>query len=416
MRIAHLLATTTADLSFQKPLYEHLHAHPELSGMERATAEVIAQQLERFDCEVLTGIGGFGLVAIFRNGDGPTALMRADFDALPVQETTGVPYASTRIQARPDGSTTPVMHACGHDMHVTALLGACAILDHERDAWQGTFIALFQPAEETGVGADAMIADGLTQRIPTPDVCFGQHVMPGRAGEVQTLRGPQLAAADSITITIPGVSAHGSMPHKAIDPTLVAAMIIIRLQAIVGREVDPNEFAVVTVGSVQAGTTNNIIPDSARLLLNCRFYNDEVKQRVLSAIERVVRAECQASNCPGDPTFEYWSHAELTDNTPAVFDVVRPNFDEVFGKESTTAIRSTVSEDFSHIPRAFGSPYLFWFIGCTPQALWDQAVEAGTTDTDVPVNHMSTFIPEYEPTVKAATQAGVVAALSYLGR
>ncbi len=209
MRIAHLLATTTADLSFQKPLYEHLHAHPELSGMERATAEVIAQQLERFDCEVLTGIGGFGLVAIFRNGEGPTALMRADFDALPVQETTGVPYASTRIQARPDGSTTPVMHACGHDMHVTALLGACAILDHERDAWQGTFIALFQPAEETGVGADAMIADGLTQRIPTPDVCFGQHVMPGRAGEVQTLRGPQLAAADSITITIPGVSAHG---------------------------------------------------------------------------------------------------------------------------------------------------------------------------------------------------------------
>ncbi|SQG64940.1 hippurate hydrolase [Corynebacterium renale] len=416
MRIAHLLATTTADLSFQKPLYEHLHAHPELSGMERATAEVIAQQLERFDCEVLTGIGGFGLVAIFRNGEGPTALMRADFDALPVQETTGVPYASTRIQARPDGSTTPVMHACGHDMHVTALLGACAILDHERDAWQGTFIALFQPAEETGVGADAMIADGLTQRIPTPDVCFGQHVMPGRAGEVQTLRGPQLAAADSITITIPGVSAHGSMPHKAIDPTLVAAMIIIRLQAIVGREVDPNEFAVVTVGSVQAGTTNNIIPDSARLLLNCRFYNDEVKQRVLSAIERVVRAECQASNCPGDPTFEYWSHAELTDNTPAVFDVVRPNFDEVFGKESTTAIRSTVSEDFSHIPRAFGSPYLFWFIGCTPQALWDQAVEAGTTDTDVPVNHMSTFIPEYEPTVKAATHAGVVAALSYLGR
>ncbi|UDL77285.1 amidohydrolase [Corynebacterium uberis] len=411
-----LLTSTTADLGFQRAFYEDLHEHPDLSGQERATAARIEERLAHYDCEVHTHIGGFGIVAIFRNGPGPVVLMRADFDALPVKEDTGVDFASTRVQARPDGSTAPVMHACGHDMHTTALMGVCATLDADRDRWNGTFIALFQPSEENGVGADAMIADGLASIIPKPDVCFGQHIMPGRAGEVQTMAGGQLAAADSIRITIPGVSAHGSMPHKAVDPVYVAAMIIIRLQGIVGRKVDPNEFAVITVGSVRAGEVNNIIPESAQLQLNCRFYNDAVKKRVLAAIQRVVKAECTASGCPAAPSFEFFSHAEVTDNSTEVFDRVRPIFDKVFGAKSVEAKRSTVSEDFSHIPRALGVPYMFWFIGCTPHDVWDNAVANGTVDEDVPVNHMPTFLPDYEPTVESATRAGVAAALTYLAR
>lgn len=411
-----IFAHSDTDLAFQRPFYEDLHEHPDLSGLERATAQKILAQLDRFDCEVLQPIGGFGIVAIFRNGPGKTVLMRADFDALPVKEATGVEFASTRVQARPNGTTVPVMHACGHDMHTTALLGACAVLDAHRDRWQGTYLALFQPAEETGTGADAMIADGLASRIPTPDVCFGQHVMPGRAGEVQTMPGGQMAAADSVRITIPGVSAHGSMPHMSVDPTFVAAMIVVRLQALVGREVDPNDFAVITVGQMSTGTTNNIIPESATLVLNCRFYDDAVKKRVLAGIRRVVAAECQASGCPGKPQFEFFSHAELTDNDPEVFRHVRPVFDQVFGRDSVTAHPSTVSEDFSHIPRALGAPYLFWLVGCTPREIWDKAVKEGTVDRDVPVNHMPTFLPDYEPTVRSATGAAIAAALSYLGK
>lgn len=413
--IARVLANSAAQLGFQQAFYQDLHEHPELSGLERATAQRIHEHLERFDCEIIEHLGGFGMVGIFRNGEGPTVLMRADFDALPVKEDTGVPYASTRVQARPDGSTAPVMHACGHDMHTTALMGVCAVLNEHRDLWHGTFIALFQPAEEIGVGADSMIADGLTRLVPRPDVCFGQHVMPGRAGEVQTMPGAQLAAADSLRIRITGRSAHGSMPHKGIDPSYVAAMIIVRLQGIVGREVDPNDFAVITVGKLSAGTTNNIIPDTAELVLNCRFYDDVVKRRVLQAIQRVAAAECEASGCPVAPTYEFFSHAEATDNTPEVFERVRPKFDQVFGPESVTAQRSTVSEDFSHIPRAFKSPYLFWFVGCTPAEQWDRAVAEGRVDLDVPVNHMPTFLPDYEPTVTAATRAGLTAVLTYLG-
>lgn len=403
--IARLLAHHDVDLSWQQSFYEDLHERPELSGHEHETAEKIAAKLEDFDCEVTTHIGGFGIVAVFRNGEGPTALFRADFDALPITEKTGVPFASTRVRPGPDGTRTGVMHACGHDMHTTALLGTCALLDAHRDAWSGTFIALFQPAEETGEGAAAMVADGLVTRIPRPDVCLGQHIMPGRAGEVQTMAGPQFAACDSIRITIPGRSAHGSMPHNAIDPTYIAAMVIIRLQGIVGRAVDPNDFAVISVGSLHSGTTNNIIPASAELVLNCRFYSETTKRRVYAAIRRVVEAECMASGSEEAPTFEFFGHGELVDNSPEVFGTVRPVFDEVFGKESVDAQRTTVSEDFANILKAFGVPYLYWVVGCTPQDLWDRAVAENRVKEDVPVNHMNTFLPEYGPTVSATTRA-----------
>lgn len=393
-KIANLLKDCRVDLSWQREFYEDLHAHPELSHEEERTAGRILERLRTFDCEIVQPIGGFGTVAIFRNGPGPTALFRADFDGLPVQEETAVAYASR------NGN----MHACGHDMHTTALLGACALLDAHRDAWSGTFLALFQPAEESSMGAKYMLADSLTTRVPKPDICLGQHVMPGKAGDVLSRPGAIMAGCDSLRITIHGCSAHASMPHAAVDPTYIAAMVITRLQAIVGREVAPHDFFVISVGELHSGDKNNIIPETAELVLNTRYYKPDVAKRVYASLERMVRAECVASDAPKPPEFEYFAHGEVTDNDPAAHETVRAVFDAVFGAASGTAEPSTASEDFCYLPQAWGVPYYFWFIGSTPAELADNP----------PVNHQATFLPDYEPTVASSTQAAAAAVLSYL--
>ena len=389
------------DLGWQLPFYKKLHQHPELSEAEQQTAAWIAEKLSDFDCQVITTIGGYGIVAIFTNGVGKTALMRADFDALPVVEETGVDFAATN----------GCMHACGHDLHTTALLGLCQVLNDRRDLWHGTFIALFQPSEENGDGANSMVKDGLHELIPAPDVCFAQHIIKGRAGTVLSKAGPALAACDSIEITLYGRSAHGSMPHDSIDPTYAAAMIVLRLQGIVGREVPPQDFAVVSVGTLESGNSNNTIPGTARHVLNCRTYNEEIKATLYAAIERVVRAEAAASGMTVPPKIRYFAHGPLTSNDPEVFATVRPRFDAVFGAASTDAISWTASEDFSAIPDAFNAPYLYWFIGCTPQQLWDEA----SCPDSLPGNHMPTFLPEFEPTIAACNKAAFVAVMSYLG-
>lgn len=381
--------------------YKWMHQHPELSLEEEHTAAYIQRVLHDFDCEVKTGIGGHGIVAIFRNGEGPTALMRADFDGLPVTEATGADYASL------NGGC---MHACGHDVHTTALLGACKLLDAVRSSWSGTFIALFQPAEEVTQGASMMLADGLGELIPRPDVCFGQHILPGPAGTVFTTAGPAAAACDTLTITIHGRSSHGSMPHLGVDPTIVAAHIILRLQSIVGREVYPGDFAVITVGKLHAGTRNNIVPETAELVLNTRFYDEEVRDRCYRSIERVVKAECEASACPAEPEIVYSAHGELTDNSPEVFDTIRPVFDAGFGQRSQDATPWTASDDFSEIPRHFGAPYVYWTLGMTPQEVWDADPAAA------PSNHQPDFLPDPQPTLTAAWQAAALAPLSYLAK
>lgn len=414
--IASIIESYEIDPAWQRRLYELLHANPELSLQEEETHQRLLLELSYLDCEVVAPIGKYGICAIFRNGEGRTVLHRADFDGLPVTEQTGVPYASHKKVTTKDGEVVGTMHACGHDIHTAALVGMCHHLDNTRDKWSGTFIALFQPGEEIGAGAEAMVDDGLVDKIPFPEVCFGQHVMPGRAGQVMSKAGPQFAACDSIRIRIPGRSAHGSMPHNAIDPTYTAAMIIARMQAVVGREVDPNDFAVITVASMHAGTTNNIIPGHAELVLNCRFYSERTKARVYASIERVVHAEVLASGSTEAPTIEYFAHGELMSNDAIVYNKVRATFDDVFGTESVNAARKTVSEDFPVLPQAFGVPYFFWLIGCTPQEQWDKAVAADRVEQDVPVNHMSTFLPEYEPTIKAATNAGLAAVLTYLAK
>jgi hippurate hydrolase len=282
-------------------LYTDIHAHPELSMQETRTASLAADHLRAAGYEVTTGVGKTGVIGLLRNGDGPTVMLRADMDALPVEEATGAPYASKATATDREGNTVPVMHACGHDMHVAWLVGATTLLAQTRDSWRGTLMAVFQPAEETAEGAQAMIDDGLFKRFPKPDVVLGQHVMVGPAGAIGGRKGVITSAADSLQIRLFGRGAHGSMPQASIDPVVMAASTVLRLQTIVARELAPTEAAVLTIGSLQAGTKENVIPDEAVIKLNVRTFDEGVRARVLAAITRIVNAEAVASRAPKPP-------------------------------------------------------------------------------------------------------------------
>lgn len=410
-----VLADLRATSRWQERVYKQLHAHPELSFQETETAALAASKLRELGYEVLEGIGRTGVVGVLRNGEGRTVLARADMDALPVKENTGLPYASTVTAADADGQTVSVAHACGHDAHVTCLLGAAELLAKARGSWGGTFVALFQPAEEVAGGAKAMVEDGLRERIPKPDVAFSQHVLAYPAGKVGTQTGPVLSAGDSIRITLHGKGAHGSMPHNSVDTVVLAAAVVLRLQTIVSRETKPGEFAVLTVGSSVAGSKSNIIPDRAVLLVNLRTYDMGVRQRMIESIERMVRAECEASGSPQPPEFEYYDQYPLTENDPEVTEKITSAFRSHFGAETVFDLgRVTASEDFSHVPDAWGVPYTYWGIGCIDPEKYEQALKAGRVEQDIPVNHSEYFAPVIEPTLSAGTQALVVAAMTYL--
>lgn len=387
---------------WQEELYRQLHAHPELSMQEVRTRAVIAERLRTFGCDVIE-VGG-GVVGVLSNGAGPVVLHRADIDGLPVTEETGLPYASTDTTVDETGATVGLMHACGHDLHATSLLGAVELLAAEPGPWSGTFVALFQPAEETAAGARAMVDAGLTSLVPRPDVAFGQHVLSHEAGVIGTQAGPVLSAGDSIRITVFGKGSHGSMPHLGVDPVVLAAAIVLRLQTVVSREVAPTEFAVVTVGSSCAGSKSNVIPDRATLLVNLRAYDVDVRSRVVAAIERIVRGECEAAGSPQPPTFEYYDQFPLTDNNAEATATVTEAFREHFGDAKVIPLgRIPASEDFSRVPDAFGTPYTYWGVGGFP---------AGQ---GVP-NHSPFFAPLIQPTLDAGTEAIVVATLAYLGK
>ncbi len=362
---------------------------------EVQTRAEISRSLTAYGYEVQE-IGG-GVVGVLTNGDGPTVLFRADIDALPVQEATGLPYASTR---------PGVMHACGHDLHIVCALGAARALATDRESWEGTYIALFQPGEETAQGARAMVADGLVDKVPTPEVALAQHVLTApAAGSVATAAGPVLSAGDSIKITIFGVGSHGSMPHLGVDPVVTAAAVVLRLQTIVSRTIAPGEFGVVTVGSIAAGTKSNIIPAEATLLVNVRAYDLMVRDRILAAIDRIVRAECAAAGSPREPTFEFYDQYPMTDNDPQVDARVRAALQQRLGADRVTVLpRIPASEDFSVIPDAFGIPYTYWGLG-------------GFTADQIPLpNHNPGFAPAIQPTIATGTEAAVAAALAWLGR
>ncbi|GAA1876089.1 amidohydrolase [Actinomadura bangladeshensis] len=411
-----VLAGSDAVRAWQEDLYRDLHRNPELSHQERRTAGKVAERLRADGLDVREGVGGTGVVGVLRNGDGPTVLLRADMDALPVREATGLDYASTATATDGDGNEVPVAHACGHDVHVTCLLGAASLLAAATDHWNGSLVALFQPAEETSGGARGMVDDGLADLIPEPDVALAQHVLAAPAGQVGTRSGPVFTTADSMRITLHGKGGHGSMPQAAVDPVVLAAMIVVRLQTVVSRVTPPGETAVLTVGSIQAGTKSNVIPDSAVLRLNLRCYSERTRSDILEAVRRIVTAECQASRCPKEPEFELFDRFPLTANDPDATDRVARAFAGAFGDRAVTLPEQTASEDFSDIPAALGVPYTYWGLGGTDADLYRRAEEAGRVAQDVPVNHSPAFAPVVQPTLETGTAALVVAALAWLAR
>ncbi|MEV5336105.1 amidohydrolase [Streptomyces werraensis] len=396
-------------------LYRELHRHPELGLREHRTARRAADALRDAGYDVTEGIGGTGVVGVLRNGDGPVVMGRADMDALPVRERTGLPYASTVTGTGGDGGEQPVMHACGHDVHVASLVGCARLMASRRDAWRGTFVALFQPSEENGDGAAAMVAEGLTAASPRPDVVLAQHVLPYPAGFVGTRAGSFLAAADSLRITLHGRGAHGSMPQAAVDPVVMAAAVVVRLQTIVSREVAATTPAVVTVGSIHAGSGPNLIPDRAVVELNIRTYDEATRTRVLDAVERIVRAECEASGAPEGPDFARISSFPPTVNDEEPTQRVADAFAAYFGEAATTVELQTTSEDMSEIPRAFGAPFTYWAIGGIDPERYAEAARKGTVTQDIPVNHSAAFAPVIQPTLDTGVGAMTVAALAWLG-
>jgi hippurate hydrolase len=398
----------------QEDFYRDLHAHPELSHAEHRTAARVVEWLRGSGFAVTDGIGGTGVVGVLANGDGPTVLVRADMDALPVAEATGLAYASTETGTDAAGREVPMMHACGHDVHVSCLLGAAQLLAGAADQWSGTLIVLFQPAEELGDGARGMVEDHLADTVGAVDVALAQHVLAFPAGTLGTRPGPFLSEADSLRITVYGRGAHGSMPQAAVDPVVLAAMIVVRLQAIVSRELPPGEFVVLTVGSLRAGSKSNVIDDHAVLEMNIRTYSDQTRATVLAAIRRIVTAECQASGSPRDPEFELYDHFPVTENDPGATSQVATAFAAHFGDRAVALGPQTASEDFSDIPRALGVPYTYWGIGGIDPASYAAAEQAGRVAQDIPVNHSPMFAPVVQPTLEVGTQAIVVAALAWL--
>jgi amidohydrolase len=396
-------------------LYQDLHRHPELSLQETRTAGLVAERLRGSGYEVTEGVGGTGVVGLLRNGPGPVVLLRADMDALPVEENTGLPYASTVRALDDEGRETPVMHACGHDVHTTCLLGAAALLARGADTWSGTLVLAFQPAEEIGRGARAMIEDGLFERFPRPEIILGQHVVAAPAGIIAHGTGPLMSASDTVHIVLRGRGGHGSLPHSAIDPVLMAAHVVVRLQGIVAREVRPGEAAVVTVGKLHAGTKSNIIPDTAELDVNVRTFAEPVRAAVHAAIERIVRAEAQASGAVQEPEFSWETGMPVLISDP---DATRTTI-EAFGREFGAARLHqigpiTASEDVGILGQAAKAPTVFWFIGGTDPAVAIPAFLEGRLD-QLPANHSPEFAPIIEPTLSTGVQTLVTAALTWLG-
>lgn len=387
-------------------LYRHLHANPELSMQEHRTAALIQAELERAGLETFV-CGGTGVVGVLRNGEGPVVAFRADTDGLPIREDTGVPYASTATGTLDDGTEVPVMHGCGHDTHAATLLTAAKILAGSTDRWSGTVVLIFQPGEETAAGARAMVEDGLWDRAPKPEVVYGQHVMPGLAGTIQYASGHTMTQADSWKVTLLGRQSHGSQPQDSIDPIVLGAHIITRIQTIVSREIDPRRAAVVTVGSFHGGLKENIIPADAEFTLNIRTFDDAVRAKVLSALRRIIRAEAEASNAPEPLIEELYTFPKNYNDPQATSDVVEALRREL-GEGSVNEIEPLMgSEDFGLLAESIGVPSVFWFFG--------GHTEETLAAEPVPMNHSPFFAPAMEPTLSTGVQAALAAILSKVG-
>jgi amidohydrolase len=406
----------TASVDRWADVYRDVHAHPELGFAETRTAGIAESHLSSMGFEVTAGVGGTGVVGLFRNGPGPAVLVRADMDALPVLEATGLPYASTQVSTDPAGNQTAVMHACGHDLHVACLLGACERLAESLDTWSGTLMAVFQPAEELGAGARAMIDDGLYARFGTPSVVLGQHVAPLPAGLIGLRVGAAFAAADGLKVTLHGQGGHGSRPEASVDPVVMAAATVLRVQTIVSREIPAGETAVVTIGTLHAGTAVNIIPDRAELGFSIRTFSTDVRDQILAAIERIACGEAATARAPRPPD------VELAYSFPAVIN------DEAACARTRPALQSvspmivdpgpvTGSEDVGLLASAAGAPCVYWLLGGADPAGFDGATTIGeitARSKDLPSNHSPMFPPVIEPTLSAGIGALTAAATIWL--
>lgn len=388
-------------------LYTHLHRHPELSAQEHETAAYIEGRLEALGIDSFR-CGGTGVVGILRNGDGPTLAFRADTDGLPIAEDTGLDYASTATGTLPDGDTAPVMHGCGHDTHIASLLTAAALLRQHPEAWSGTLVLLFQPGEETAWGAKAMVDDGLWDRAPRPELVLAQHVMPLPAGQVLLRPGNMAMLADSWRITVRGVQAHGSQPEASIDPILVAASTVVRLQSIVSREISPLVPVVVTVGTFHAGLKENIIPASAEFTVNVRTPDQDTRVEVLAAIRRIVSAEAAAARAP-EPTIEELNNFPRLYNDPAHTERLTAVFRDTFGADNVHAdLLGMGSEDAGLLADAIGVPCVFWAFGGFDDDRFSEGVRPAG-------NHSPQFAPDAVGAMTTGVAAAMAAILATLG-
>ena len=389
---------------WQEPLYKDLHQHPELSMQEKRTLSIIKGKLADLGFDQVD-VGG-GVVGVLENGAGPTVMLRADFDGLPVKEDTGLDYASTDTAVDSEGNEVAVMQACGHDSHVASLLGMGALLAQATDQWSGTLQLIFQPGEEIAAGAQSMVDDGLVDKVATPDVVLGQHVFASQfpAGTVALAAGPFMSTAVSLDVKVFGQGSHGSMPHLSVDPVVLASSIVMRLQTVISRELNPSDFGVLTVGAINAGSKANIIPFEATLKINVRAYSEQIRDKITAAIERIVTAECQAAGSPQPAEFNYHDAYPLTSNDEETTASLQKSFISYFGADRVlTAEPITASEDFSTIARAFEVPYCFWVFSGREEG------------KDVP-NHSPHFAPLIQPTLRTGTEALTVAALTFLGK
>jgi amidohydrolase len=394
--------------------YRDLHQHPELSLHEQRTARVVADALRPLGFEVTEQVGGTGVVGLLRNGDGPQVMLRADFDALPVEERTGLPYASKARAVGQDGKEVAVMHACGHDMHATCLIGAAELLARTLGSWSGTLMVVFQPAEELVRGARDMVGDGLFERFGKPGIVLGQHVGPLPAGMIGHASGPMMAASDSAQVVLYGRGGHGSRPESTIDPVLMAANIVTRLQGIVARLVPPADAAVVTVGRLHAGTHDNNIPATAELGVNVRSYSPAVRGLVRAAVERIITGEATISGSPAPPTITWDLSAPLLVSDPAATKATMEAFARHFGSERLmTMPLVTASEDVGIFGDAAGAPTVFWFWGGLDAQTVLTAVAEGRFDS-LPGNHSPCFAPVIEPTLTTGIQTLALAARTWL--
>lgn len=403
-----------ADLPDLCKLYQHLHAHPEIAFQEERTAARLADELKKLGFEVTTKVGDTGVVGVFKNGPGPTIMVRTDMDALPVTEKTGLPYASKeRIRDR-EGRDVGVMHACGHDIHMTSWVGTARVLTQLKNKWSGTLVFIGQPAEEIGSGARRMLEDGLYKRFPRPDFVFGLHSAPNiPVGAIAYSEGLLMANVDTVEIIVKGKGGHGSAPHTAIDPIVLAAKIVLDLQTLRSREIDPQEGAVVTVGSIHGGTKPNIIPTEVKLEITVRSFNDAVRKQLLDGIDRIAKAAAISMRAP-EPVVR----VEESMFTPALYndpDLAKKTaavFKEAFGEKTVHITKPSMGgEDFSRYGKA-GVPVFFWFLGTIDMPRFEASKKEG--GTPLPSMHSDLYYPAYEPSIRHGVTSMSLAVLNAL--